>query len=137
MLSNNNNTRETLDYNNNADMIKMPCATVCKVYGLYSRELNEEGASRLQTVIERDARSRVQQGVARQCINDHLGLWCKKRKKSYLTHSTHFIYRYMASDCCVRNQLLPLHGLLFLIGSIPQTGHTTIFVTPVVEHWLE
>ena len=48
------------------------------------------------------------------------------------------------SDSERGNLLLP-HGLLFLISSkgsficiIPQTiTHTTIFVTPVVEHWLE
>ena len=47
-----------------------------------------------------------------------------------------------------RGNPLPPHGLLFPISSkgyfiyiIPQTGyhipHTTAFVTPVVEHWLE
>ena len=45
-----------------------------------------------------------------------------------------------------RGNLLPPHGLLFLISSkgsfictIPtdRIAHTTAFVTPVVEHWLE
>ena len=45
-----------------------------------------------------------------------------------------------------RGNPLPPHGLLFSINSkgsfictIPQTGitHTTAFVTPVVEHWME
>ena len=40
-----------------------------------------------------------------------------------------------------RGNLLPLHGLLFPIDSnctIPDMiAHTTTFVTPVVEHWLE
>ena len=43
-----------------------------------------------------------------------------------------------------KGNLLPPHRLLFPINSkgsfictIPQTGHTTGFVTPVVEHWLE
>ena len=44
----------------------------------------------------------------------------------------------------VRGNLLPLHGLLSTINSkdsfictIPDRIHTTAFVTPVVEHWLE
>ena len=44
-----------------------------------------------------------------------------------------------------RGNLLPPHGLLFLISSmgsficiIPdRIVHTTAFVTPIVEHWLE
>ena len=43
-----------------------------------------------------------------------------------------------------RGNLLLLHGLVFLISSkgsficiIPQITHTTAFVTPVMEHWLE
>ena len=57
----------------------------------------------------------------------------------------------MASDIwlrttqIVRGNPLPPHGLLFLINSkgsfictIPdRIAHTTVFVTPVVEHWLE
>ena len=69
------------------------------------------------------------------------------------THSTHFVYGYMASDMVKnhsdserRNPLPPLHGLLFPISSkvffymyhpIDRIAHTTAFVTPVVEHWLE
>ena len=67
------------------------------------------------------------------------------------THSTFFIYGYMASDMVKDhsnrkkgNPLLP-HGLLFPINSkgsfictIPdRIAHTTAFVTPVVKHWLE
>ena len=44
----------------------------------------------------------------------------------------------------VRGNPLPPHGLLFLINSkgsylciIPQTRHTTAFVTAVVKHWYE
>ena len=66
--------------------------------------------------------------------------WQTERKKEevfYLTtHSTHFIYGYMASEHMVmdhsdskRENLLPPHGLLFPISSkgsficiIPQTG---------------
>ena len=62
----------------------------------------------------------------------------------YLTmHSTHFIYGYMASDS-KRENLMPLHGLLFLISSkgsfvyhpTDRITHTKAFVTPVVEHSL-
>ena len=47
------------------------------------------------------------------------------------THSTHFIYGYMASDHSdsEKGNPLPPHRLLFPI--------TSAFVTPVVEHWLE
>ena len=48
------------------------------------------------------------------------------------------------SDSEIGNPLPPIQGLLFLISSkgsficiIPQTAHTTAFVTPVVTHWLE
>ena len=80
-----------------------------------------------------------------------------RKEMFYLTtHSTHFIYGYVASDIMVkdhsdseRGNPLPPHGLLFPISKkgsficiIPETGtdriiHTTAFVTPVVEHWLE
>ena len=70
------------------------------------------------------------------------------------THSTHFIYGYMASDIIMVNDHsdsengnpLPPPRLLFPISSkgsfiytIPQTGcHISRpFFTPVVEHWLE
>ena len=63
----------------------------------------------------------------------------KRRKEMFYltTHSTHFIYGYMASDIIMvkdhsdskRGNPLPPHGLLFLIsskgsfiGTIPQTG---------------
>ena len=63
------------------------------------------------------------------------------------THSTHFIYGYMASDIWYqsdseRGNPLPPHGLLFPINSkgsfictIPdRIAHTTAFVTPVMDH---
>ena len=58
------------------------------------------------------------------------------------THSTHFIYGYTPDS--ERGNLLP-HGLLFPISSkgfymhhpTDRMTHTTAFVTPVVEHWLE
>ena len=65
----------------------------------------------------------------------------------YLTkHSTHFIYSSMVSDHSDGrgNPLSPLYGLLFVISSkgsfictiSVSIVHTTVFVTPVVEHWL-
>ena len=59
------------------------------------------------------------------------------------THSTHFIYGYMASDIMVKdhsdsekgNPLPPLR-LLLLINS-NGSFICIIHVTPVVEHWLE
>ena len=76
----------------------------------------------------------------------------REREMFYLTmHSTHFIYGYMASDIWLRTILivkgnpLPPHRLLLSINNngsfictIPdRIAHTTAFVTPVVEHWLE
>ena len=66
------------------------------------------------------------------------------------THSTHFIYGYMPSDNMVKDHSdgekgnpLPPHRLLLSINSkgsficTDRITHTTAFVTPVVEHWLE
>ena len=68
------------------------------------------------------------------------------------THSTHFIYGYLASDMVKDHSdsekghlLPPPHRLLFLINSkgfymhhpTDRIAHTTAFVTPVMEHWLE
>ena len=79
----------------------------------------------------------------------------KERDFFYLTtHSTHFIYGYMASDIWLRtivivtrekgNPLPPLRLLLSinskgsLLCTIPhRITHTMAFVTPVVEHWQE
>ena len=55
---------------------------------------------------------------------------------------THMVKDHSDSE---RGNLLPLHGLLFPISSkgsficiIPdRMAHTTAFVTPVMEHWLE
>ena len=70
-----------------------------------------------------------------------------------MTHSTHFIYGYMASDIIMvklhsdskKGNLLPPHTLLFPINSkgsfictiLDRIAHTMAFVTPVVEHWLD
>ena len=65
------------------------------------------------------------------------------------THSTHFIYGYMASDIwlriilIVRKETRCRHiGYSFrlparVLYSTDRIAHTTAFVTPVVEHWLE
>ena len=70
------------------------------------------------------------------------------------THSTHFIFLrlygvgHMVKDhsASERGNPLPPHGLLFPINSkgsfinfhpTDRIAHTTTFVTPVVEHWLE
>ena len=64
------------------------------------------------------------------------------------THSKRLIYGYLTSDIWQKdhsdsergNPLLP-HGLLFPISSkgyfTDRITHTTAYVTPVVEHWLE
>ena len=68
------------------------------------------------------------------------------------THSTHFIYRYMASDIWLRTILIVRKEtrcrhigysyrltarVLLYAPSHCRITHTTAFVTPVVEHWLE
>ena len=63
------------------------------------------------------------------------------------THSTHFILLLYGVGHTVkehsdseRGNPLPPHGLLFSSkskGPTDRIAHTTAFVTPVVEHWLE
>ena len=67
------------------------------------------------------------------------------------THSTHFIYGYMASDIWLRTILIMRKEtrcrhigkyyrltarVLLYAPSTDRIAHTTAFVTPVVEHWL-
>ena len=76
-----------------------------------------------------------------------------KKKNVFQWHTQNILFmviymvRHMVkdhSDSERGNQLLP-HGLLFLISSkfflmpLPtdRIAHTTVFVTPVMEHWLE
>ena len=74
----------------------------------------------------------------------------REREMFYLTtHSTHFIYGYMASDIWLRTILIlrketrcrhigysyQLTARVLLYA--PSHRHTTAFVTPIVEHWLE
>ena len=68
------------------------------------------------------------------------------------THSTHFIYGYMASDIWLRTILIVRKetrcrhiGYFFRLTArvfymhhhTDRIAHTTAVVTPVVEHWLE
>ena len=81
---------------------------------------------------------------------------CTKGRKEmfYLTsHSTHFIYGYMVSDIWLRTILivreetrcrhigysfrLAARVLKYVHHPTDRIAHTTAFVTPVVEHWLE
>ena len=62
-------------------------------------------------------------------------------KMFYLTtHSTHFIYGYIASDHSdsERGNPLPFYmGYSFRLAEIDRIAHTMAFVAPVVEHGLE
>ena len=66
------------------------------------------------------------------------------------TYSTHFIYGYMASDIWLRTILIVKkethcrhigysyrQGFFYMHHPTDRITHTTAFVTPVVEHWLE
>ena len=67
------------------------------------------------------------------------------------THSTHFIYGYIASDIWLRTILIVrkktrcrhigysfrLTARVLLYAPSHRQDHTTAFVTPVVEHWME
>ena len=68
------------------------------------------------------------------------------------THSTHFIYSYMASDIWLRTILIVRketrchhigysfrlkQGFFYMHHPTDRIAHTTAFNTPVVEHWLE
>ena len=77
----------------------------------------------------------------------------REREMFYLTtHSTHFIYGYMASDVWLRTILIVREEtrcrhigysyrltarVLLYAPSHRQDSTYTAFVTPVVEHWLE
>ena len=73
----------------------------------------------------------------------HAALSWRKEMFYLTTHSTHFIYGYMASNM-VEDHSDSERGnlLLFFISSkgsfiCNRITHTMAFVTPVVEHWLE
>ena len=66
-----------------------------------------------------------------------------EREMFYLTtHSTHFIYDYMVSDIWLRTILIVrketrCRHIGYSYRLTARITHTTAFVTPVVEHWLE
>ena len=63
-----------------------------------------------------------------------------RKEMFYLTtHSTHFIYGYMASGIWLRTILIVRKETRCRHMHHPtdRITHTTAFVTPVVEHWLE
>ena len=68
-----------------------------------------------------------------------------RKEMFYLTtHSTHFIYGYMASDIWLRTILIVRKetrcrhiGFFYMHHPTDRIAHTTAFVTPVVEHWPE
>ena len=76
-----------------------------------------------------------------------------RKEMFYLTtHSTHFIYSYMASDIWLRTILIVRKEtrcrhigysfqltarVLLYAPSHSRIAHTMAFVTPVVEHWLD
>ena len=89
----------------------------------------------------------------KQLFNSYVTV-CRKQEREmfYLTtHSTHFIYGYMASDIWLRTILIVrketrcrhigysyrLTARVLLYAPSHRIKHTTAFVTPVVEHWLE
>ena len=72
----------------------------------------------------------------------------REREMFYLTtDSTHFIYGYMASDIWLRTILIVRketrcrhsyqQGFFYMHHPTDRITHTTAFVTPVMEHWLE
>ena len=87
------------------------------------------------------------------CIDTCMQTCIHTREMFYLTtHSTHFIYGYMASDIWLRTILIVRKEtrcrhigysyrltarVLLYAPSQDRITHTTAFVTPVVEHWLE
>ena len=91
--------------------------------------------------------------TSRSLVERVIVQWREGRKEmfSLLERSTNFMLQFYGvgymdySDNKRGNPLPPLNNILFLISSkgsfictIPQTGyHTTVFVVPVVEHWLE
>ena len=79
-------------------------------------------------------------------INSKVSFICTIPLFYLMTHSTHFCkYSYMASDIWLRTILIvrgnPLppqqQGFFYMHHPTDRIVHTTAFVTPVVEHWLE
>ena len=89
-----------------------------------------------------------------QLFNHYFARVCIGRKEMFylMMHLTHFIYGYMVSDIWLRTILIVrketrcrymgysywLAARFFLMHHpTDRIAHTTAFVTPVVEHWLE
>ena len=55
------------------------------------------------------------------------------------THSTHIEYRYMVSDMVKDHSYSETgeQGVFYMHHPTKRIAHTTAFITPVVEHWLE
>ena len=72
------------------------------------------------------------------CLPRDLG---RKEMFYVTTHTTHFIYGYMASDIWLRTNLIVRKETrcrhIDYSFRLDRVAHTTAFVTPVVEHWLE
>ena len=92
------------------------------------------------------AESTIHTDLNRMFLNNTL---MQEREIFYLTtHSTHFIYGYMASDIWLRTILIVRKetccrhiGYSYRLAArvllyADRITHTTAFVTPVVEHWL-
>ena len=82
----------------------------------------------------------------RHMVKDHSDSEKEREREMFylMTHSTHFIYGYMASDIWLRTILIVRketrcrqQGLFYMHHPTERITHTTVFVTPVVEHWLE
>ena len=91
-------------------------------------------------------------GRRKRAIHDRTLICSGNRNRKemfYLTtHSTHFIYGYMASDIIMvkdhsdseRGNPLPPHGqqgFFYMQHPTDRVAHTTAFITSVVEHWPE
>ena len=88
------------------------------------------------------------------CVYVSILSWKEGRNEMFYltTHSTHFIYGYMASDIwlrtipIVRKEIRCRHigysfrltaRVFYMHHHTERIAHITAFVTPVVEHWLE
>ena len=82
--------------------------------------------------------------------NSSMGPPWRKEMFYLTTHSTHFIYSYMASEIWLRTILIVRketrcrligysfqQGFFYMHHPTDRIAHTMDFVTPVVEHWLE
>ena len=106
---------------------------------MFCLQILKQGKTNKRLLIRQD-KSKIQQQM-------------EGRKEMFylMMHSTHFIYGYMASDIWLRTILIVrketcchhigysfrLAARVLLYASSHRIAHTTAFVTPVVDHWLE